>query len=173
MHPAAEQRLIRILSEDDWMLLRQVRLQALQDSPRAFASSYHKEAGFTEQQWRVIIRHDLQWFAAFVRTEPVGVVAARSGPDISPGERYVESMWVAPGHRSAGIAGELMSKLTETVHAEGAHTLFLWVLDGNDIAREIYLKLGFTYTGDRQTLPIYPNRIEERMRRPIITKGKF
>lgn len=116
----------------------------------------------------MIIRHDLQWFVAFVGTEPVGVVAARSGPDISPGERYVESMWVAPGHRSAGIASELMIKLTDTVHAEGAHTLFLWVLDGNDIARKVYQRLGFTFTGDRQSLKIYPNRTEERMRRPII-----
>jgi ribosomal protein S18 acetylase RimI-like enzyme len=167
MHPAAEQILIRKLSEDDWKLLQRVRLQALQDSPRAFASSYHKEEGFTEQQWRLIIQGDLQWFVAFVITEPVGIVAARSGPDISPDERYVESMWVAPKHRTSGIAKELMSKLAETVHTEGANTLFLWVLDGNDIAGEVYLKLGFTYTGDRQPLKTYPNRTEERMMRPI------
>jgi RimJ/RimL family protein N-acetyltransferase len=171
MHPAAEQILIRKLSEDDWMLLRRVRLQALQDSPRAFASSYHKEENFTEQQWRLIIQRDLQWFVAFVKAEPVGIVAARNGPDISPDERYVESMWVAPKYRTTGIAGELMSKLTDTVHAEGANTLFLWVLDGNDIARKAYLKLGFTYTGDRQSLKTYPNRTEERMMRPVTRDG--
>jgi len=173
MHRAAGQILIRKLSEDDWALLRKVRRRALQDSPRAFASSFHKENGFTEQQWRLLIQRDLEWFAAFVRAEPVGLVAARSGPDIPSRERYVESMWVAPDHRKSGIASELMSKLAETVYAEGARTLFLWVLDGNETAGEVYRKMGFTYTGDLQSLAAYPSRTEERMRRSITKPGKF
>ena len=166
-YSASERILIRKITEEDWVLLRQVRLRALQDSPRAFTSSYHIEERFTAQQWRAVIKHDLQWFVALDRKEPIGNIAARSGPDIVPGERYLESMWVASSHRRSGVARNLIARLTETVYAEGAHTLLLWVLDGNDIARDVYLKLGFTSTGERQVLKTYPNRIEERMRRHI------
>lgn len=167
MRPTAEQTNIRKISAADWKLLKQVRLQALQDSPRAFASSYDKEEAFTEQQWQSILQHDLQWFMAFDNSEPIATVAARSGPGIAPDERYVESMWVNPRYRRTGVARRLIAALEETVRSEGAQVLLLWVLDGNEIARNSYLKLGFTSTGDRQRLEKYPNRIEERMSRPI------
>lgn len=167
MRPTAEQANIRKISAADWELLKQVRLQALQDSPRAFASSYDEEERFTKQQWQSILEHDLQWFMAFNNSEPIGTVAARSGPDIAPDERYVESMWVNPRYRRTGVGRRLIAALEETVRSEGAQVLLLWVLDGNEVARNMYLKLGFTSTEDRQRLNKYPNRIEERMSRPI------
>jgi ribosomal protein S18 acetylase RimI-like enzyme len=46
---------------------------------------------------------------------------------------------------------------------EGVELAWLWVLDGNEAARRLYVTLGFTSTGERQPLPACPSRTEERM----------
>ena len=43
---------VREVTADDWETLRDVRLAALREAPYAFASSYSREASFTEEQWR-------------------------------------------------------------------------------------------------------------------------
>ena len=44
--------MVRDITVDDWKLLRDVRLDALSEAPSAFASTYAREATFTEEQWR-------------------------------------------------------------------------------------------------------------------------
>ena len=44
--------LARATTPDDWQAMLEIRLQALQDAPDAFASTYAKEAAFTPAEWR-------------------------------------------------------------------------------------------------------------------------
>jgi ribosomal protein S18 acetylase RimI-like enzyme len=109
----------------------------------------------------------MQWFVALKGTKPIGVVAASSEAAGRSEERHVESMWVAPSCRGLGIARRLLTALTDIARAQGLRTIMLWVLDGNDVARSAYLRLGFTFTGERQPLPSSEDRIEERMKREL------
>jgi len=46
--------------------------------------------------------------------------------------------------------------------AEGAATVSLWVVDDNASAVDLYVRAGFTRTGERQVLPRDQDRTEER-----------
>ncbi|MDD9911973.1 MAG: GNAT family N-acetyltransferase [Alphaproteobacteria bacterium] len=41
----------RVLTPEDWEILREIRLYALRESAHAFGSNYQREAAFTEEQW--------------------------------------------------------------------------------------------------------------------------
>lgn len=60
------------------------------------------------------------------------------------GESWIFSLGVAPSRRGKGLARTLMTQALETVRAEGASTVRLWVEPGNDPARALYESLGFT-----------------------------
>lgn len=49
----------------------------------------------------------------------------------------------------------------ERLSGKGIPAVWLWVLDGNDAARSLYLKRGFTSTGIKQPLLDKPSRSEE------------
>jgi GNAT superfamily N-acetyltransferase len=160
---------IRDTTEDDWQLLRTIRLLALQDSPGAFASDYGAEVRHHEQWWREWLRRDM-WLLAFengMAPEPVGVIAATREPPAPAGEHFISSLWVAPLHRRRGIAGGLVEAAAERAAVGGATAVSLWVLDGNDAARQFYTAIGFVSTDECQPAPGRSGLLEWRMRRRV------
>lgn len=158
---------IHDITEDDWRLLRAVRLRALQDAPKAFTSNYDDEAGHDEQRWRERLRGSL-WLLAFQDQSaqpPVGVIAATREPLAPAGEPFISSLWVDPEHRRHGIARELIEAAVDLVAARGAAAVSLWVLDDNDVAHRLYAAAGFVPAGDRQLAPGSWNMHEQRLRR--------
>jgi ribosomal protein S18 acetylase RimI-like enzyme len=157
---------IRDVTEDDWQLLRTIRLWALRDAPHAFTADYDHEAGHDEWQWRELLLSDL-WLLAFedgITATPVGVIAATQDPT---GEYFISSLWVDPGHRRRGIARGLIQAVTDRVAARGAEAVSLWVLEGNDVAHQVYAAVGFVPTGERQLAPGSSTLRERRMRRSV------
>jgi ribosomal protein S18 acetylase RimI-like enzyme len=160
---------IRDLTEDDWRLLRSIRLRALQDAPHAFTSDYGDEAGHDEPRWRESLRIHL-WLVAFqdeMAAPPVGVIAATRECMAPAGEPFISSLWVDPRHRRRGIARRLIHTAAERVAARGAEAVSLWVLEGNDAAYGLYAALGFKHTGERQLAPGSSTRHERRMRKSM------
>ncbi|HEY2575019.1 MAG TPA: GNAT family N-acetyltransferase [Streptosporangiaceae bacterium] len=154
----------RILAEPEWWLLRKTRLIALRESPLCFLSSYEKEVAYDETQWREeFIRGD--WITLGETDATMdGLIGVTHGDDISPNERYLEYLWISPKSRRSGIATNLMRTVLEMLRTTGIVTAWLWILDGNKPARELYEKLGFISTNERQPLAANPLRYEERMR---------
>lgn len=151
------------LAPDEWLLLRKVRLSALEDSPRAFLSSYEEEDAYGEDRWQAEFARG-EWSVGFVEGEPISLLGATREPDAPAHQRYLEYLWVSPRHRRSGIARAMISRAIERLRNAGVRTVFLWVLDGNDAAVHLYRSVGFVSTNHRQPLPEHPAGNEERMR---------
>ena len=164
---------IRRVVEEDWELLRDVRLRALVEAPHAFGSTLELERDRTEEQWREWAgrgRHGLEGatFAAVDGDRFVGLAAGFDDDEegVPPGVHLV-AMWVDPAVRRQGVGADLVEAVVSWAREFGAPEVHLWVADGNDAARSLYRRLGFEPTGVRQPLPSNPSVGEEMLRRPL------
>ena len=155
---------IRRVGPDEWAVLRDVRLRALLDAPGAFASTHAREAAFGETEWRRRIEAG-PWWLARDGGRPVGLVAGYRPVDDDV--RHLVSMWVDPAARGTGTAVRLVEEVCSWAVHDGGRVVGLWVADGNDAARRLYERLGFTGTGERQPLPSAPDVGEERLERRL------
>ena len=137
------------MTEDDWRLLRSVRLAALADAPDAFRTTHADAVRYDDDRWRrqagdrtLEGEHPL---ATFVAVRPDGTGAGMV-VGIDRGDcTYVVAMWVAPEERGGG----LFDRLLEAVRAWSPHErLELDVAAGNDRARRAYERHGFVVTGE-------------------------
>jgi GNAT superfamily N-acetyltransferase len=107
---------LRRLAAGDWRLWRDVRLQALEDSPQAFSSllSDWQGVGDVEIRWRKRLEDVPFNVIAFVDGRAVGQV---SGTAVD-GRRSVEliSLWVAPDARGTGVGTALIEAVAEWAH---------------------------------------------------------
>ncbi|MGV8977473.1 MAG: GNAT family N-acetyltransferase [Cellulomonas sp.] len=156
---------IEVLSDDDWQVVRDVRLRALRDSPLAFGSTLPREEGFREQHWRMRLRSGPWWVARRADrsgSAAVGLVAMIAEPGSTSDDRHVVGLWVDPEVRREGVATTLLATVVSAARAEGARTVSLWVAEDNAAALRLYDRLGFTATGEREPLPSSPERAEAR-----------
>jgi GNAT superfamily N-acetyltransferase len=134
---------IRTGKPGDWAVYRDIRLQMLQETPDAYASSYAVEATSPEARWRERVTHPML-FLALNRNEKV-VGTATGLPQ--NGTVEVIAMYVAPEARGQGCAGQLLDAVAAAARERGAHRLALRVTAGNRAATRCYARYGFLPTG--------------------------
>lgn len=134
--------------DDDWSLVREIRLRSLSTDPSAFGQSWDKESTYDDSVWRQRV-DEATWFLAVESGQPVGVVAVRHEEDSPDDERELQAMWVTPASRKTGIAQSLGEAVLEWAREDGASTVTLYVGPSNTGALAVYESLGFSDTGDR------------------------
>ncbi|MGP9538615.1 GNAT family N-acetyltransferase [Brachybacterium sp. AOP43-C2-M15] len=134
--------------DDDWSLVREIRLRSLSTDPDAFGQSWEKESTYEDKVWKKRVR-EAAWFLAVESGNPVAVVAVRHEEDSPANERELQAMWVTPNSRHSGIAGKLAEAVFEWAREDSADTITLYVGPKNEGARALYESLGFVDTGDR------------------------
>lgn len=140
----------------DWELLREVRLRALADAPRAFASTLEVERDFPESHWRQVAGSD-DHHAAFVLAEGGrfdGLV--RCFFTYEPGTVFLVNMWVAPDQRRRGQAQVLLESVVSWARERGARRVALSLEDVNWPARRLYERNGFAVSERPPRLPYTP-----------------
>lgn len=136
----------------EWATLRDIRLTALRDSPGAFLATYEREKEYVEDQWRAeFIRGD--WHIGIIDGRAVSLLGTTRTPDTPADQCYLEYLWVSPGHRRSHIASRMLGIVLSRLQAAGLRTAFLYVLDGNENAQQLYQRAGFVSTNHRQPLP--------------------
>ena len=140
---------------------RDIRLAALIDSPRAFASTWAREAYFDEATWLERAVRTPSWLA-FDGERPAGTVTLWRDPERPEGEVHLVGMWVATVARGTGLADLLVRTAADAAREMGYTRLSLDVADENLPARRCYERNGFTPTGEVGTMP-WDDTVTERM----------
>ena len=140
---------VRVLGPDDWRSWREIRLEALLESPDAFGSTHAREVAMTEDDWRARLEQgDSVSVLAEEDGRPVGMAAGF--PD-RPGYLHVVAMWVAPAARGRGVAHAVLRCIEDWAAARGLD-LHLDVNTRNTAARHSYERYGFVGTGATRPL---------------------
>ena len=142
---ASDDIVIRRIRASDGLLLRDLRIRSLTESPAAFGQSLDGAALRQVLEWH---RSALQssrgegrtWLLAERGLVPLGLVQGRRRP---PATLLVFSMWVEPGSRRMGVGERLISGLESWARGWHATETVLWVLLGNHAALRFYRRLGF------------------------------
>jgi GNAT superfamily N-acetyltransferase len=149
---------VRPLKPADWPIHRLLRLQALQESPEAFATTYAEQADRPDASWAGRLAeaaasgHELPLLAE-LDGQPVGLAWARvDAANASAIEVF--QVWVAPAARGRGIAAELLRAAIAWARERGAGTVLLDVTPGDTAAVRLYLRAGFRNVGE--PVPVRP-----------------
>lgn len=141
---------VRTLAEDDWETYRDLRLQALQESPDAFTSEYDEEAEWSEAQWRERMARSSR-LAAVNGDDKLGVVSIGHHEVLEEGVSEVFGLWVRPESRGTRVATELMDAGIAEARRIGLRQLVYWVDTDNGRAVAFASGYGFRTTAYRRT----------------------
>jgi ribosomal protein S18 acetylase RimI-like enzyme len=154
--------IVQQVTEDDWRLVQEVRLRALREDADVFGASLAREERFAESHWRMRLRTSTTWVAVDDGGVGRGIVTMMQEPGSPVDDRHVVSLWVAAESRRHGMGWALLDAVRTAATAAGARTVSLWLLDGNHAAGDLFVRAGFTRTGERQVVPRDPSQTEER-----------
>ncbi len=154
--------MIRATLEEDWEVLRGIRLASLLDAPTAFGTTYAANAANTEAQWRdrAAGRGPARFVLAFVDGEAVGMAGAVVN---AAGEFGLIAMWVRPEFRGAGVAVALVEAIKADALARGYSRVVLDVSTENQRATSFYTKLGFAFLPVWDALESHPGITVQKM----------
>jgi ribosomal protein S18 acetylase RimI-like enzyme len=157
------------------MLFKAVRLQALQESPSAFGSTYARESQFSDAEWSERIQ---RWngrngigFLAMDLAVPCGIAGGLLDEG-QPSQVQLVSMWIAPSHRRQGVGRMLVNEVLSWAHGRSAETLTLMVTSGNEAAIRFYERLGFVMTGRTELYANDAGWFKYEMALPIVSRGQ-
>ncbi len=142
------------VTEDSWRIYRDVRLAALLDTPRAFASTYAGAAARDESAWLALLA-SMQVWLAFEGDRPVGVIALSRDDELPKDEAYLIQMWVSSSARGHGVGDLLVSTVLDAAGQAGYSRVLLDVGEENLPAQRRYERHGFVRTGTTWDNPLY------------------
>lgn len=152
------------MAPDDWQTWRDVRLASLADAPYAFGSSLAVEQRFDEAAWRARLANGMA-AVAFGGEDSVGTIAGYV-PE-HENDPMLVAAWVHAGARGKGVGNALVAEMLGWSRERGYKQVYLRVADGNDAARKLFLRNGFTPTGVRTPLESDPSVGTEFMVREL------
>ncbi|MGL6029964.1 MAG: GNAT family N-acetyltransferase [Legionella sp.] len=147
---------VRATQKQDWMILKEIRLTALLDTPTAFGVSYSTAITNSDEQWKQRASPETQpkFWLAFKDDKAIGMIGA--GMD-QIGRYNLIAMWVQPESRELGIAESLVNAVKSDAISRGFTEVFLDVSPDNLNASRFYKKHGFVFIGEEKPLASHSN----------------
>ena len=146
---------IRRLQPGEADLFKQLRLNALQDAPYAFPSTYEAAIQRSAESWREQAERtahgsDRATFIAFSDDQPVGM-AALYRDEYKEDSGELLQVWVSPEFRGTRVVWDLMDEIFQWASENGFHTIIAGVTKGNDRAQKFYTNYGFSMIDEIST----------------------
>ncbi len=139
---------VRVLDEADWPVCRDLRLEALRQSPESFVANYDDEKQYDENAWRERLRQG-RWLVSELDGKTVGLVGlVLHDEDPELGEIY--GLWVAPEARGNRVARGLVQAAADQARADERRRLYFWVGSDNGPAVAFASAFGFRPTSERR-----------------------
>jgi ribosomal protein S18 acetylase RimI-like enzyme len=151
---------LRRLGPEDAVAYREIRLEALADSPHNFSSTLESEQDQPLDRFAARLADDLV-LGAFSGSRLIGVAGFYVQP--RPKHRHKGMLWgmyVRPDHRVAGIGRKLVEAII--AHARRhVELLQLFVIADNMPARRLYASLGFVEYGIERNATKYQGQYHD------------
>lgn len=149
----------RLLEERDAEAYRELRLEALQDRPQAFSSSYEEEQGKTVEDYATRLGSPFAvTIGCFNHTSKlIGIVSLVKETKRKLQHRAnIYAMYVQPEYRRQGVAKNLMKEAIQiAISMKQIEQVYLGVMIDNEAARRLYTSFGFKSFGiDRKAIKI-------------------
>ena len=145
---------IRTLDADEGMLLKNLRLSALKESPDSFSPTWEDAVEHPDDYWnelaaRIAQGQGTEVFIAEDEGEAIGLVSCVVDAD---GVGHIENMWAGPMARGKGVGRQLMNAAMSYLAHKGCARIELSVPETNQVAINMYKNLGFIFTGREEPL---------------------
>jgi len=150
---------------DDWVAMRDIRLEMLADTPLAYLETLEAARARTDDQWRERARQHTLPGSLVLGAVSDGAVPDDAGPGGEPsgppawvgtmsgyrrpdGVPCLAAVYVAPAHRGTDLPRRLLADVVAWARDDvGADRLLLEVHEHNPRARRFYERAGFVLTG--------------------------
>lgn len=135
------------LTSDQWQIYQQLRLEALQNDPQAFGSSYQDALKKTETDWRSRLEDANQGRGSWLlfagdKQSLLGMIAAVLDNE-QENTAIILSVYVTPQARGKGISKKLMAAILDAIKADGVKKAWLEVNTEQLPALHLYQRFGF------------------------------
>lgn len=142
----------RLLGQDEWLVLRDMRLRALRESSLSFLAKYDQERRYGHGRWQTEFDRG-DWVVGDLDGKQVCLAGVTRQSGASRDERYLEYVWVAPRFRRQHTAFDMLTYIIRELKDRSVRTVFLWtLLEDNDAAQWLYKQLDFITTSEKQEL---------------------
>ncbi len=149
---------IRILASKDAEKYQRLRIEALQNHPEAFSSSFEEEKDMPIQKTEERLNGKQSFtFGAFIEKDLIGVATLIVETKIKIKHRAtIVAVYVHPSARNTGIGKKLMHELINQAKAlPEIEQIYLTVTASNYSAKHLYNSLGFkTYGIEKKALKV-------------------
>jgi ribosomal protein S18 acetylase RimI-like enzyme len=153
---------VRSLAADEGLLLKRLRLAALQESPDAFsptfeAANLHDDNYWKQSAVKTVASAQFDIFIAEITGQPVGLVSGSvsalvSGKAHETQTGHIGMMWADPNVRGRGVGRALLSHVMDYLGKLNCLTIELTVTETNQGAISLYESTGFVFTGNDEPL---------------------
>jgi len=147
---------IRPLAAHEGLLLKNLRLGALKDSPDSFSPLYEEYNDRDDSYWfnsaeQAAATEGFELFIAETDEgeTPCGLVSGHADKN---GVGHIGAMWASPVVRGKGVGKALLDQVLKYLQDQGCETIKLTVTETNQVAINLYAGLGFTITGNDEPL---------------------
>jgi len=140
---------IRIISSDEWHLLREMRLRALEESPELIGGEIETERAWSESQWRAQLEKFNYLIASAKDLHIGGMQIERLDGDFGA-TCWIGSCWIDPSYRGQGALRSLFDFVDAHSQSMGWSVQGLGVWVDNHKAIAAYEKLGFRAMGPQK-----------------------
>jgi GNAT superfamily N-acetyltransferase len=166
-------------AEEDWQLVRDLRIRAIEDFPLAFLESLDAVRALDDEGWRARVRRNLQpqnvqfvaiddagrWIGSmtcFVTDGPPPYLGRPAG---GPPRANLVGVFVDPDWRGdGGVTTALLDAIGRWVRDDrGLAEVYLHVSQANPRAQRAYEKRGWVPTGVIEQIPDDPANLEVEM----------